>query len=219
MTVTAQSDIHFGQVLRQQLQDLRIDPDAVSAVHQQVAPGRFKTWFADHKEAVISIGLGIGVLFMIFGVVLAVALMLNQSPAPARGASQTVQTSVSSGDTTVPLTAPAYHYVAPGQGSVTLHLNVHNPGNALLHLRAGDLLLVDTHGAAFPPTWRTADGTSVDGLADPNHVFLALDPNADVSIDLQFLVLSNGPFTLRYQRQADQIDSVLPELTLDTAVN
>ena len=219
VTPPTSSSTHFGQVLRQQLQDLRIDPDAVSAVHQRPAPNRWKTWFVNHKEAVLSLGLGIGVLCMIFGVVLVVALMLNQSPTTARPSSQPAQTAVSSADITVPITAPDFRYMAPGQGSLTLHVNLHNPSDTQLQLRAGDLLLVDPHGGAFPPSWRTADGSAVDGLANPNHVFVALDPNADVSIDLQFLVLSNGPFTLRYQRRGDQVDAVLPELTLGTATN
>ncbi len=218
MTTPAHSSVQFSQVLRRQLQDLRINPDAACVAHQQPAPNRVRTWFAENKQAVLAVGLGLGVLSMIFGVVVVVALMFNQTLSPTQAASQATQTSVSAGDITLPVTAPAYRYVAPGQGSLTLHLNLHNPGATQLQLRAGDLLLVDPHGGVFPATWRTPDGASLDGLANPNHVFMALDPNADVSIDLQFLVLSNGPFTLRYQRQGDHVDSDLPELTLGTVV-
>jgi hypothetical protein len=219
VTPSAQSGPQFSQVLRHQLQDLRIDPDTVSEVHHAPAPNRFKTWFADHQDATLTVGLGIGVLVVIFGVVVGVALLLGETSTPARNAPQTTQTSVTSGNMTVPMTGPTYRYIAPGQASLTLHMNLHNPTDAQLQLRAGDLMLVDPHGAAFPPTWHTADGPYADGLANPTHVFMALDPNADTSIDLQFLVLSNGPFTLRYQRQGDAPDSQLPELTLGTATN
>jgi hypothetical protein len=95
-------------------------------------------------------------------------------------------------------------------------VHLRNTGTTQRELRAGDLLLVDGHGALFPPSWHTTDGNSVDGLADPNHVFLAVDPNADVTLDLQFLVLSDGPFRLRYPGQGEHVESELPALTLSS---
>jgi hypothetical protein len=134
VTLSAQSGPQFSQVLRHQLQDLRIDPDTVSEVHHAPAPNRLKTWFAEHKEATLTIALGIGALVVIVGVVVGVALLLGETSAPARNAPQNAQTAVSSGNITVPMTGPSYRYIAPGQASLTLHMNLHNPTDAQLQL-------------------------------------------------------------------------------------
>jgi hypothetical protein len=79
------------------------------------------------------------------------------------------------------------------------------------------LLLVDSHGSLSPPSWHDTDGTSHDGLANLNHTLLGLDPGANVRIDLPFLVIGNGPFTVRYQRNGGHLDAELPTLSLQTA--
>ena len=219
MTSTSSSGSQLSQVLRQQLQDLRIDPDAVSVANAP-ARSRVNAWYREHKEVVLTIGIGVVMLVVMSCLFLVISLALMQTPGPgSRTTTPPAETSVSLGDMTVQVTAPAYHPISPRESSLTLHLGLHNTSGVPRELRAGDLLLVDGRGALFPPSWHNADGNSVDGLSDPNHVFMALDPNAEVSMDLQFLVLSTGPFNLRYQRQGQHVDTELPALTLGSDVN
>ena len=209
------SNEHLSRILRQQLQELRIDPDAVS-----VAPrprlGGLKRWLGQHSEAVVLAGVAGVVLMIICGTALLVSTQVAATSNMAGNAAPR-ETTVSFGNLVVEITQPAYHRYAAGQGSVLLHLQLHNTSSVQARLLAGDLLLADSRGALFPPSWVDSNGNSVDGLKDPTHVFLALDPNSATEIDLPFLVLGDGPFSLRYARAGTYADAVLPVLTLSSS--
>jgi len=93
---------------------------------------------------------------------------------------------------------------------------VRNTTNAETVLRASDVVLADTRGALFPPSWQDANGKSIDGVADPNHTLVALEPGADVQIGLQFIVLTYGPFDLRYTPDPTRTGGGIPTLSLST---
>jgi hypothetical protein len=115
------------------------------------------------------------------------------------------------------MTAPSYQRFPWGQAVRVLHLDVQNTSDTQVALLASDLVLVDSHGSLSPPSWHDTDGTSHDGLANLNHTLLGLDPGANARIDLPFLIIGNGPFTVRYQRHGEHLDAELPTLSLQTA--
>jgi hypothetical protein len=170
-------------------------------------------WIGSHKQAVTLTTVGVALVCVLLGMVFLTFNLVNQSGTSSKPA-QAVQTSVSLDGLTLQIGSAAYHPYAMGEASVRLHLDLNNSNSTQTELRAGDLLLVDSKGALFPPSWHNLDGNSVDGLADPGHVLLGLGPNATASVDLQFLVLGRGRLTLRYQHLGQQVDSQLPVFTL-----
>lgn len=202
----------LSHLVYQQLRELRIDPDGVSTAGRP-ALTRVLRRIGRHTHAVVLTGVGAALLCILLATVVISLNLMNQSGANSRG-EQPVQSSVSLGGFTLQIGAPAYHPYGMGQGGLTLHMDLSNSSGTQGELSASDLLLVDARGALFPPSWHSLDGKSVDGLADPGHVFVSLAPNAAAAFDLQFLVLGPGPFTLRYQHLGQHVDTPLPPLTL-----
>jgi len=208
----------LNQLVRRQLHELRIDPD-------RVLPGppprrgvfRPDAWCRRHARGLLMAGVvAIAVLLVLGAIWVVSATLAPLSKAPQSGAPVS-SVSVTVGETNVQVGAPSFRRLALGQALVILHLDVHNPTTSRLVLRSGDLLLVDRHGALFAPTWRDADGSSHDGLADPSHTLVGLDGGADVQVEVPFVVFGDGPFTLRYQRADGQAETPLPGLTLQPA--
>jgi hypothetical protein len=191
------------------LRELQIDPDAVVTVRHwrpQWRPGRTGLMVA---------GAAGGLLLLIIGIVAvstasAAPTRRGQSPGP-----QPAFTSVALGDITVEISAPVYRPVAIGERLVILHLRLHNTADARVRLLAGDLLLVDGHGALFPTAWSDANGSQHDGLLESNHTLVGLDPGAATELDLPFAVFGSGPFSLRYEHfgHNKQVDLPAPTLT------
>jgi hypothetical protein len=201
----------LSHVVRRQLYELRIDPDGPS---QPVGPSwahRITGWRHAHKRALLA-GAAIGMV---------VALLVSGFAIAAQTQQHTTQTpwptsiGISLGDVTVQTAAPSYQRFSMGQGVVVVHLRLHNPNATPAVLSASDLVLVDDRGAVFPISWYDADGKPHDGLATPAHTLLGLDPGADASIDVPFLIMGRGPFTVRHEQHADTVRAAPVTITLD----
>jgi hypothetical protein len=114
----------------------------------------------------------------------------------------------------VEFSAPAYHPFSLGAGALILHLHLLNTADSRVTLLSGDLLLVDGQGALFPASWSDPNGRQHDGLLEPNHTLVALDPGAQAQLDLPFAVLSSGPFSVRYEHLGRSHQIELPGPTL-----
>jgi hypothetical protein len=161
-------DEGLSQIVRRQLHDLQIDPDGVSRPRRGTV-SRLHAWCRAHTQAVLLGGTGILVLLTTIVAALLVSATIAQPQGGMQTASQSTSTSVSLGDLTVQMTAPSYQRFPMGQAVLVLHLDVQNTSDTQVALLASDLLLVDSHGSLFPPSWRDTDGTSHDGLANLNH--------------------------------------------------
>jgi hypothetical protein len=210
-------DDRLSQVVRRQLYDLRIDPGGIRNPPWRVA-SRLKTWCGDHREAILLIAIGVTILLVVTGVGFAlVAGMGAQLPSGSgTGMGAPLSTTVSLDNAVVQVQPPDYRRVSTVESTVLVHLDVRNTTNAQTVLRASDVVLADTRGALFPPSWQDANGKSIDGVADPNHTLVALEPGADVQIGLQFIVLTYGPFDLRYAPGTAPAGGGSPTLSLST---
>jgi hypothetical protein len=121
---------------------------------------------------------------------------------------------VSLGDQTVQLSPPAFRRLPRGEASVSVRLAVQNNSETRVTLFAGDLLLANDRGGLFPVTWTDLDGVSRDGMADPNHTLLALEPGALMPVDVTFLTIGGGPFSLRLEGNSTHAGLALPTLRL-----
>ena len=209
-------DDGLSQVVRRQLQDLCIDPDATLPPRRAGAFQRLKAWCAEHKRALVLFS-GVASVFVFLISVLIILAVAASGPSGSSLRSATPSVAVTLGDATTQIGPPAYRRFSLTEASVLVHLYVRNAAATQARLQAGDLVLVDGRGALFPPSWHNLDGSTVDAASDPTHVLVALDPGADTEIDLHFLVLTEGPFTLRYQREGGRADDDLPTLTLAKA--
>jgi hypothetical protein len=194
------SDGHLSSILRRQLQELRIDPD-VASTDRRTNPRRLSTWCRQHKEGLILAAVGLTMLLFLSAVI---AVMVNSAQSASPTFNRPKAVSVSYSASTVQVAPPVFRHLPPDQAVVAVNLQLHNVADAQSELHAGDLLLADARGALFPVSWHDADGAALDGLADPKHTLLALDPGADAIVQVDFLVLSDGPFTLRYQPRGAQ---------------
>lgn len=202
----------LNQLVRRQLRDLHINPDEVPHAPRNL-PSRVNTWCGEHKQTALITVVGSLSLLLIIGA-LVVTSGTAQTHRTVQTAVQSTSTSVSLDDLTIQMTAPAYQRFSNGQAVLIVHLDLHNTSSTQRTLLANDVMLVDGRGGLFPPSWHDQDGTPRDGFADPNHTLLGLDPGAEARIDLPFLVIGGGPFTVRYQRQGEHPASELPALTL-----
>jgi hypothetical protein len=206
-------DDGLSKVVRRQLQDLCIDPDATLPPRRRGAVQRLKAWCVEHKHPLVILS-GVASVFVFLLSVLILLALVASGPTGTAARSATPSVAVTLGDATIQIGPPAYRRFSLTEGSLLLHLYVRNTAATQARLLAGDLFLVDARGALFPPSWHNIDGNTVDGASDPKHGLVALDPGADAEIDLHFLVLTEGPFTLRYQRDGGLADAELPLLTL-----
>ncbi len=194
------SESRFSPVLRQQLHELRIDPDGSPRAQRRHRLAPILSWCSRHTQVLILVGTAT-LLVVVCTVLLVVTVMASAPSRTAPGNLAPGSVAVSYEAMSVQLAPPSYRHMAPGEAVVLLHLEVKNATNARSSLAAGDLSLADANGAVFPASWHDADGNLVDGLSNPTHTLLALDPGAAVTIGVQFLVLSDGPFSLQYQQR------------------
>jgi hypothetical protein len=208
-------DAHLNPRLRQQLHELRIDPDTVLAgVAPQPRSRRLRTWLAARGDGfVLAVGAAGCFAVLVVLVVLLTLPLTHTTPTP-QTSPNSASTTVTLDDVTLQLSSPAYQRFTYGQGVLSLHLQVRNTSDAPTQLRAGALVLADSRGALFPVSWRDASGGSVDGFTDPRHVLVGLDPGAEVDLDVPFLTFGDGPFALRYQHQGEEQTAPLPALRL-----
>jgi hypothetical protein len=213
---------NLNEVLRRQLKELRIDPDAVFQVRRP-ALTRLTAWRHRHTEAMMWLGFSASVALVVAGIMGMLLLMqparqMQYDPRMAQPQPQSQTTSeateipVSLGNLSMRMTALSYQASSLGHGVLVLHLDLWNSGPTRTTLVAGDMLLIDPNGAVFSPSWRDADGASHDGLAESNHTLLGLEPGAEERIDIPFLVSGDGPFLWRLQRQGEQVETYLPAL-------
>ncbi len=88
-----------------------------------------------------------------------VALVVTSGTAQTQRTVQTAaSTSVSLGDLTAQMTAPAYRRFANGQAALIVHLDLHNTSSTQRTLLANDVMLVDSRGGLFPASWHDEDG-------------------------------------------------------------
>jgi hypothetical protein len=190
----------LSDVVRRQLFDLRIDADGTDRPRPRPST-RFRRWCGAHKQAIAVIGGIAAVIVCVIGLVVVMASAM--SGVSASGMAGGSQASVSLGNITVHVVPPAYRRFSPSEVVLFIHLDLRNTLPTQAELLAGDIALADPRGALFPPVWHEAFGNSVDGFSQPDHTLLALAPGAEVQVDLQFLVLSDGPFVLRYERRPE----------------
>jgi hypothetical protein len=204
---------NLSEVLRNQLHDLRIDPDSVITARPG-ALDRLKAQYRAHQEAIL-LWVGMTVAFLaLLGILLVVSNLTARPQANPQAAQPAESTSVSLGDQTLQVTGPSYHRVSPGEAVLVVHLKVDNRSDSQIVLRAGDLLLANDRGGLFPVSWSDLNGASRDGIAEPNHTLVGLEPGGQTSIDVSFLIVGGGPFSLRYQRPGGQAEAASPEISL-----
>jgi hypothetical protein len=175
--------------------------------------GGLKTWSGEHSEVILLLVIGVALVLFVSGVAFALAASLGGQPSAATGGLP-VSATVSQDSVAVQVQPPDYRRVSPAESTLLVHLDVRNTTDTETVLRAGDVRLADSRGAVYPPSWQDANGKSIDGVADANHTLAALEPGADVQIGLQFLVLTDGPFDLRYIPDRAEAGSGVPTLIL-----
>ena len=221
MTVDPLRD-RFNEAVRRQLTELRIDPDAVFE-GQRPARGRFAGWRFRPPVWTLWVAFTATMVLVVAGLT-GMLLMLparqNQPEARSAGSPSQAQSAfepgvppVSLGSLTIRTTALSYQVWSMRRGVVVLHLDLQNTGRTQAILSAGDMLLVNSNGGVFAPSWRDVDGASHDGLAESSHTLLGLEPGAEERMDVPFVVLGDGPFLWRVQRDGLQVDTHLPALT------
>jgi hypothetical protein len=206
------ADKGLSDVLRRQLRDLRIDVNETPKSRPCLA-SRLRTWSGEHKEPIAVIGCVVGVMLLITGLVVVMAYSVSGASTSALGGGPQLA-SISLGDVNVQVVPPAYRRLSANEVMLFVRLDLRNTLGTPAELIAGDLLLADRRGALFPPSWQDTSGTSVDGLAQPDHTLLAVAPGAEVQIDVQFLVLSDGPFSLRYEPRPQHAQAAVPDIGL-----
>lgn len=186
--------------VRQQLRELRIDPDAAFQ-----APSSVPSRLSNHKLLLVVV-LGVAVSTVLCLCVVLIAVMTSGRNGPAASQAATTQASVSGLALTI--RSPRFRALsaevgAPAVQWETLDLDARNDTDAVVVLAAGDLHLVDSRGALFAPTWREPDGAVRDGFAEPSRTLFALDAGGQTHVSLLFIVRGDGPYALRFARPGD----------------
>jgi hypothetical protein len=202
----------LSQVVLRQLHELHVDPGEMCKPHRHVA-SRLKRWSGEHREIILLLAIGATMVLFVSGVAFAVAASLRAQPSSVT-AGLPLSATVSLDDVAVQVQPPDYRRVSTVESILLVHLDVRNTTDTRTVLSAGDLLLSDARGAVFPPSWQDAYGRSVDGVADPNHTLVALEPGGEAAIGLQFLVLTDGPFDLRCIPDSTHAVGGIPTLSL-----
>ena len=197
--------------IRQQLRELRIDPDAAFQGSSSASKGRL----SNHKLLIVVV-LGVTVCMLLcLGVVL-IALARAGGGGSTPSSTATTQASVSGLALTI--RGPRYRtqtadFGGPSVQWETFDVEATNDTNTVVVLAAGDVNLVDSRGALFAPIWREPGGAARDGFAEPSHTLLALDPGGQTQLALVFTVRGPGPYTLRFLHPGDPTGPVYVPVT------
>jgi hypothetical protein len=202
--------------IRQQLRELRIDPDTTVGVDLEAdqADTTGARGFVSRHKLMIVVATTTCTLSAL--VVMALVLIAHSytTTTQANQSSEPIVSHMAFAGLQLDIAPPRYQSIStdgttPSLQWVLVTMNVGNVSDGVVSIEAGDLNLVDSHGALFAPLWREPGGGLSDGFAAPKHTIFALAPGGTAEVTLVFTIRETGRYLLRYLGpRADSVSEI-----------